>query len=653
MAKKRSDQPSGLMSLIVEAIAPALIIGMICCLVFFLIVAFYRGEFDLRLMYILGLFTLGVVLIARIAIESGRGYANGFAIPLAIVTVLAMMRFVTVQGELAPLSWLFNIGLLGLVWYLADRITYDCTLDDRKRKVRQEGLLQTLGLVTRPVQTAQPDDPISKQMVVKTPPLTDSKARHNPGVWVLRFALLALPLFGFGQLVISDPAARNHSFWFLFGYLACALGLLVCTSLLSVRRYLHDRGATMPAEVVSIWLCSGAIGVFLILALCILLPLPGRSLGLIELPFEIGSPKGLLSSRFGWGSEGSTDDQNAEAAKSESDQGEPSGAPEPDGKGPPQPADNAPKNAPQKNSDSGEQGETSKSNDSSSGEPAAGKSAKDSPQPKQSSQKQPSESNKKSGKKSQGDAADDQKAEARDAEQKGDAGEQEPRNSGQERGSDRKIERQENESQRKKSSSQKSSSQKSSSQRSSGGQQSTSFNNLLNSFNADFATLFKWLTIVILVLFVVIYAITHPREVAKLLRDIADFFAALFGRKPAISKQTQTGVQRTDLELKRALAPFGSYTNPFQSGEQLSGVIVVERTFAALESWAAEAGVTRSQDETSREFVGRLVTAVPKLGKTPILAASMLDQVMFAAWKPTANDLQPLEQLWRTLSKSS
>ncbi len=131
---------------IAAALSPALIIGMIGSLVFFLVIAFYRGQYDARLMYILGLYTAATVLVARIAIESDRARAAAFAVPLAIAAMLGMMRFVTISGDLAAFSWIVNIGLLALVWYLADRITFDCTLLEEDRESLQGGLLQTIGL---------------------------------------------------------------------------------------------------------------------------------------------------------------------------------------------------------------------------------------------------------------------------------------------------------------------------------------------------------------------------------------------------------------------------------------------------------------------------------------------------------------------------
>ena len=87
-------------------------------LVLFLVEVFYQGNFHGRLQYIFILFVIGAVLIARISIEEGRDRAMLFAIPLGIVTLMAINKFVAFQDStLESLSFLINCGLdrFGLV----------------------------------------------------------------------------------------------------------------------------------------------------------------------------------------------------------------------------------------------------------------------------------------------------------------------------------------------------------------------------------------------------------------------------------------------------------------------------------------------------------------------------------------------------------
>ncbi|MCL4195709.1 MAG: hypothetical protein KJZ87_28490, partial [Thermoguttaceae bacterium] len=128
---------------LVIAVSPVLIMLLVGSLVFFLLEVFYRGHWTGRLEYIMGLFVMATVLIGRISIEEGMERAVGFAIPLALVSLVAINRFVQFQGALAGLSGFINAGLLGLVWWSSHRLTWDCTVIDEREDDSGEGLLQT------------------------------------------------------------------------------------------------------------------------------------------------------------------------------------------------------------------------------------------------------------------------------------------------------------------------------------------------------------------------------------------------------------------------------------------------------------------------------------------------------------------------------
>ncbi len=138
---------------LVLAISPALIMVLIGSLVFFLLEVLYRGDYHARLQFIFGLFVMATVLIGRISIEEGREYAALFALPLGFVALLAVFRFVDYSGPWAGLRAPLNIGLLALIWWCADRLTWDCTVIDEGEDASGEGLLQTAGL-DRPAPSA-------------------------------------------------------------------------------------------------------------------------------------------------------------------------------------------------------------------------------------------------------------------------------------------------------------------------------------------------------------------------------------------------------------------------------------------------------------------------------------------------------------------
>ncbi|MBL8869927.1 MAG: hypothetical protein JNK90_09030, partial [Planctomycetaceae bacterium] len=291
MAKLR--QQSVIADFIAAAVAPGLVMGMIFCLISFLILVFYRDGYQIRVNYLFALYIFASVLIARIAIESGRAYAMTYTLALGLAMMVVISRFAVFQGPLASLSPLINLGLISLVGYLADRIVFDCTLVEADRDTSGEGLLQSLGLVR---------SDISKEPAENR----KRKRKHNPGVTILYFALLAIPLYGIGQLFLpsGNDAIRRSALYLLFGYFFCSFALLVTTSFLGLRRYLNDRGVEVPAQFSVTWLSLGLVGTLIFLGLCLFLPLPGRQFGLFDVPFNVRAMEGLTASRWGWGQEG-------------------------------------------------------------------------------------------------------------------------------------------------------------------------------------------------------------------------------------------------------------------------------------------------------------------------------------------------------------
>ncbi|MEO8270128.1 MAG: DUF4129 domain-containing protein, partial [Aureliella sp.] len=589
--------------------------------IFFLIVAFYRGQYDSRLMYIFGLYTVATVLIARIAIDSGRAYANAFSLPLAVVSIVAMLRFVTYNGPLGPLSWIVNVALLAVAWYLADRITFDCTqISDRERSV-QQGLLQSLGML-------KPERVVPRselQTDAQAKPATNSKRRarkHNPGVWVLYFALLAIPLFGLGQLAIPAADQRSRAFVFLIFYLACALSLLVLTSLVGMRRYLRQRGVAMPAEMSTQWMAIGVGSVMLLLLLCLALPLPGRSLGLVGLPSFIKIPKGLSTSRWGWGKEG-TERNNGAASQSAPPASEPS--------------DNA--DAP-----AGDKAESKpgKPGDKQSSSPESRASAKPqlSDSANSSSQSQPEQS-----KQSEQQQSEQQQSEQQQSEQQQQSEhehEQKPKE--QDREQQKNVEKQQQPAQQRQAREQQPEPKPAPKSK------SNSSPSWLANLPSSFAELFKWLTLAVLAIIIVAYLVTHPGDIARLWRELQAWWAKLWGGRSRDSEQPTDELAEAAASTSRR--PFASFANPFagQLGRWSPADIVVH-SFAAFEAWAAERGRPRRGQETAAEFARQAARGSPAVATHAQQAAQMLDQLMFAGWQPQLSDVQPLAELWRALGR--
>src|SRR5581483_3671920 len=100
------------------AISPALIMGLVASLVFFLVNVLYVGEFVGRLQWILFFFVFGAVLIARMTMrDDTSSRAVLYGVPLGLLTWLGMQMFVEYPegGGIREMSWILNAGLIGLV----------------------------------------------------------------------------------------------------------------------------------------------------------------------------------------------------------------------------------------------------------------------------------------------------------------------------------------------------------------------------------------------------------------------------------------------------------------------------------------------------------------------------------------------------------
>jgi len=279
------------------ALSPVLIILMIGSLVYFLLTTLYRGDFQARLMWILGLFTMASVLITRIAIEQSRTQSFTYLGLLSAATLLVAPRFFVLEGFLSPLSIPILIGFLALIVFLADRITMDCTSVDDAHDSHGYGLLQSLGIFNIPPQrpTQAPD----------TPEISNKESRsHNPGVWILYFALLALPVFGLGQFFLPSGQAQRVALACLVIYLGSALALLVMISLLALRQYVRQRDVEMQTGMSWNWLATGIGSVLGLVLLMAILPLPMLGASNWELPFKLSSRTDQTPSQWGWGNEG-------------------------------------------------------------------------------------------------------------------------------------------------------------------------------------------------------------------------------------------------------------------------------------------------------------------------------------------------------------
>jgi Ca2+/Na+ antiporter len=653
--KQPKFRPTSL-DIALSALSIGLIISMIASLVFFFVILVYQGQYSIRLMYILGLFTFASVLVARISIEQSRGLSLMYLSVLSLATLMVTLRFVAFSGPLAILSLPITVLFLALIVFLADRITYDCTLIDENQDASGEGLLQSLGVVKsqinaddKPPRTTVANQLDSIKQAVKEygsdqisgdDEANDAPKRHNPGVWVLYFALLALPLFGLGQLLLpaTDTVSNSRAFTFLFFYLLSALLLLLTTSFLGLRRYLRQRAAPMPASMATLWVGGGTAATLLLLVVATFLPLPGHSAGLFELPDFLTSRQDLQASKTGWGPEGVENDQSAEqgpTAKKNQDNGKDgTGQAREDGRG-----------------DSGE--EDSNASKTKSGGKEKGQSKSKSNQSDQSDSSTQSQDSKKSNEppeQSNNSKSDSNQNLSEPDKKQSKPGEQPPEKDQQQR--DPQKNQQSDPNQPREQGKNDRGGQEQPSPKNQNRDSQTQTDNPTSSFKlpTGLSGIIKWLTILGLLLVIVIYALRHPDEVATMWLELLNFFRTLFGGSRQSQESSEKAPSTKPVPAPQVFPAFASFADPFRtSSVRWKSIDLMRHTFDALQAWARETDMPRTDQETPEEFLRRLARKYPSDAGLLTSFAQLYNRSAYASQKQA--EVAPVKSIWEWMQR--
>lgn len=270
------------------AVGPVLIILMVGSLVFFLLQIGYRGQFSDQAQWTLFWFTLAAVLISRISIEQGTAYGRIYGLALGAATAFRLVAFLGTQISV--------LVLLGVIWWCASKLVWDCTYIEDDDDASGQGLLQQAGFESGEGDSEPPSGASPARAAAAR-----SKRPHAPGLWVIYFSLGALPIFGIGQwtIPVTDAAGRWYGFCLAWIFVAAALALLLTTSFLGLRRYLRQRHLTMPTAMAGAWMTLGGLMVGGVLLAALFLPRPRGWDTLAGAGFGL-SDASARASRFAW-----------------------------------------------------------------------------------------------------------------------------------------------------------------------------------------------------------------------------------------------------------------------------------------------------------------------------------------------------------------
>lgn len=605
MAIKREPPTAG--DIIVAALSPILIMGLVGSLVFFLAEVFYAGRYEGRLLYTLFFFVAGAVLVGRIAVAVDRARAWLYGGALALVTFVALRMWVEYPADsaMAPFKDLINVILIGVVWWSSNRLVWDCTFIDDKRRGSGKGLLAAAGWEKRPgirpdvVEDIEEDEsryePGWQGWYERFDQWQKSRAKkpHTPGLTVVYFSLAALPIFGLGQALIpsDDPARRAFTFRLAAMYVGSGLGLLLTTSFLGLRRYLRQRKMKMPIAMTATWMGLGAVLIVGFLVVGALLPRPYS-----ESP--MWNPSRAITTK-----------RDASRYAANRDSG---------GKGEGRSGERATKGDGDATGKGGEPGAKSKS-----GEAKSGSSDKKGDQ---------GGGNEKSG----GDKSGGDKSNNDDTSKAN-----QPKN---------KEGREGTESGREATADQKQASKNN--QNSAERFQQSSVGNAISKI----ADVLKWIVFVVLGLLVLFVVFRHGLQflsnfmpwAKNLLAAIDAWLKGLFGSREKVVKEAMATSTAPAVEAR---APFAVYSNPFSDGSAggRSPEELVRYSFQAFEAWAGDREMPRSDDETPLEFAARIGDQYVYLRPPARNLALLVARMAYANGNLPANCRETLAEFWERL----
>ena len=634
-----------LIDYLIIAVCPILIGLLVGSLAFFILECTHAGRHDLRVRWIVTCFVVAIVGISRISIEMDEVRAGAYGIALASVTLLAMTAIFTMSF----VPFVAMCAIVALTWWASHKLTWNCTFIDDEQEDVGRGLLE-------PEERDESEESNESEegskkahrgwSFLKSLFFEPEDRRHAPGVWIIYFAVVAIPVFTLGQWMIpaSDADAGRAATRYVGVYLLSTLGLLVATSLLGLRRYLRRRGAAMPGDITAAWLVLGGVLILLCAWLAAFLPRPGMQqselLASVRRYLTERQPT-HSASRFAFGDDGAEENPNDYAGSGRGEEDQPGGESEkqPEGGGAgggsdQRGHDDGGGDDDSQSGDGGKQGGGNSSGESEerqdaqgegSGESQSGGKAKGkkggegSGGQKSSNQKssgsggqksggQKSGDRKSEGRKSDGSRSDDSRSKTKsERSRKGRESRKESGGESNERDSqDDSQDRPEDEPQEDSEQNRRGFKPPSSPQTPRPNFPSITFSGIFGAL----ATIVRWIAFLVVLGLVAYWAFKHRRELIQAIREILESLRALWESLWGFGGKKEKAAKKE--EIKAPTAPprkrFADLFNPFAGGRagRMDSRALVQATFEAIETWAADFGIERREEETPRQFLIRM-----------------------------------------------
>lgn len=308
---------------LIDGLTPFMILVMVYVVVHFLLDVryVYTAVHDSNLRVVAFFFILGVVALNRLIARDGSNesilYILVFAGSVGMYTLMTTSVYgvgsVTrnFMNDNPLLATAFNMVIVIFLWWLVNRLTHECCVDENL-SAGDIGILRGTALsvqrafwreetpVAAPKQASRWSydtaeeaakgawygldafDPSTDHLAEKVKPpaaplaATQRLPKGHPGISILLFSIPVLFIFAVGLPVIRHGGERwvRSGMFYMGVYCVAALMLLMLTSLGGVRAYFRARNTPVPAAIGPFWVGLGAVMVVLVLAGALQLPMP-------------------------------------------------------------------------------------------------------------------------------------------------------------------------------------------------------------------------------------------------------------------------------------------------------------------------------------------------------------------------------------------
>ncbi len=636
-------------------VSPALVTVMVTSLALFVSTLLNPSPFMGRFNFILIMYSIATVAIARISIEEGKERAVFFGIILAVEALVAMTSLVQYEETVGGMKFIYSAVVIAITWWSAHQLTWDCTVIEDHDEASNQGLLQKIGLEGRITEGKKAThlnlaetnkDSIADELKINWLEKwkENRKRPHTPGVWVIYYSLAALPLFGLGQL-LADAKVSRVCFIYLFGYVCSGLGLLLTTSLLGLRRYLRQRDVEMPHQMAGMWLTVGAVMIMGFMALAFFLPRPGNTRQIADVSSLFDQSQDAYdTSDYAVGSDGKNDGNEGEYSNKKQQ-------------------DTMPANSNEDSQNRGRQGERAEqksqnnSQNSENSESDSNQNSQSNENPNKASEKQTTQEN--GGDNQSSDDSSSPSSEQKDAKKNSNDSQSEQRDDGNQASQNNNSESndiEENQSQQRTPDNesngqdqQREAVDDSSSQEKQSNSPSFYLPALpsLGALGIIVQILF-WIAVSIVTLY---YMIKNHKSLWQALKEIfSSFLHWLSGVFAGTEREPTEEKERAFEQPVPSYPPFSSFQNPFTANTQMPLLELVQYSFNALESLGRELGIERQDDQTPNEFSQAMAQHITSLGQSTLRLGRHYSLAAYAPALLNQNCIQDLKTFWQQLS---